>query len=1058
MEYLRGLADGASRGPTAQRTPKCSSRPVDDVSVRFEASSLDETNTKEVRARCNHEVWVEQATINRHKYAVKIDTGARVNVMSRHHFLDLGFHLSQLKTSNVILVSFNQTLVRPLGCFQTDVNIRGSVIPMIFHVVPTCANVLISYRDAVRASLINSPECELCDFPFDVDELSVYQGEVVKLTLRDDAVPKSFPAHKVPLAMEDEVKAELPCMLDKGVIVEEKEPTDWCSPLLVRRKPNGPLRVCLDPWYLNSFLKRATYAFPEVKCAFPKFRGAKFFSKLDLTAGFWQVLLDDASSKLCTFSTPFGHFRYLRLPFGISPAPELFHRIVTDVIGGLDGVMHFVDDILIWGDTQEEHDRRLKAVLERFREVNFTFNPQKCDFSKTEVMFLGHLVNGQTVQPNSDKVAIIRQFPTPENADEVRRLLGVATYISRFIPRFSAKTAKLCDLLKADAAFTWEAEHQQAFELIKAELTSDKVLYIFDPSLPTQVATDACGTGLGAVLLQKNQPIAYAARSLTPAERNYSTIEKELLAVVFALKRFHFYTAGRTVDVLTDHQPLLGAARNVLTRDNPRLDRLFDQVIGYDLRWTYVPGKANYLPDYLSRLPPQSIRPTAVDYVDNAVQGPARGPVYDAIVAASAQDTVTDFVTQCVANRWPQAKVAFPRHVRFLASFCHTLRWVDGVVADTHGRVYVPTKARLTVLRELHMGHPGKVAMLARAKCLFFWEQMNGQIATFADSCVTCAMHRPKQAVEPLQPRTMPTRPGETIAADFFQLGARRLLAIYDVFSQFPFVWPVPSESTAELLRACRAFFQFTGCPAYFWCDQSSAFDSYEFQAFADSIGMRIRYSLAEYPQSNGAAESAVKLLKQLKKVSATEHELFQALLYLQGQAKRCHTASPAQIFLGRSVRTPLVPRGEQTTVEWSKHLIERQQDQKTMKSYFDRTASQVARGFVQGDKVLVHNVRGHSAPGTVVQATDNRAYLVEFPNGSRSVRNRRFLTFLPRDTATDVMCPAVYRPQTEPGATPRTGPAAAVVTQDDVTRTLASVPARPETTRRDWRRRGNEQ
>ncbi len=167
------------------------------------------------------------------------------------------------------------------------------------------------------------------------------------------------------------------------------------------------------------------------------------------------------------------------------------------------------------------------------------FNPQKCDFSKAEVMFLGHLVNRQTVRPNPDKVGIIRQFPTPENSDGVRRLLDVATYISRLIPQFSAKTAKLRDLLKADASFAWEAEHQQVFELIKAKLASDKVLYIFDPSLPTQVATDASGTGLGAVLLQKNRPIAYAARSLTPAERNYSTIEKELLAMVFALRRFH---------------------------------------------------------------------------------------------------------------------------------------------------------------------------------------------------------------------------------------------------------------------------------------------------------------------------------------------------------------------------------------------------------------------------------------------------------------------------------------------------------------------------------------
>ncbi len=396
---------------------------------------------------------------------------------------------------------------------------RDVKIPMIFHVVPTCANVLVSYREAVRASLVNSPECDLFDFPFEVDELSVYRGEVAKLTLRDDAVPKSFPARKIPLAMEDEVKAELHRMLDKGSLLRKKSLQIGAAHCWAEESRTEVERYVWIHAILILFLKRATYALPEVECVFPKFRGAKFFSKLDFTAGFWQVLLDDASSKLCTFLTPFGRFWYLRLPFGILPAPEMFHLIVADMIERLDGAMNFVDDILIWGQTQEEHDRWLTAVLKRFKEVNFTFNPQKCDFSKTEVMFLGHLVNGHTVRPNPDKIAIIRQFPTPANADEVRRLLGVATYISRFIPLFSAKTGKLRDLLKADAAFVWEAEHQQAFDLIKHELMRDKVLYIFDPSLPTQVATDASGTGLGAVLLQQNHPIAYAARSMTPAEK-----------------------------------------------------------------------------------------------------------------------------------------------------------------------------------------------------------------------------------------------------------------------------------------------------------------------------------------------------------------------------------------------------------------------------------------------------------------------------------------------------------------------------------------------------------
>jgi hypothetical protein len=163
------------------------------------------------------------------------------------------------------------------------------------------------------------------------------------------------------------------------------------------RKPNGKLGVCMDPRYLNSFLPRATYALPDVECVFPKFWGAKFFSKMDMTAGFWQVLLVEAGSRLCPFSTPFGRNRYLRLPFGIAPAPELFHQIVGDVLSGMTGVMHFVDDVLVWGKTQEEHDQRSAEVLKRFQEVGFTFNQLKCEFSKPPVLFLGHLVDGQTV-------------------------------------------------------------------------------------------------------------------------------------------------------------------------------------------------------------------------------------------------------------------------------------------------------------------------------------------------------------------------------------------------------------------------------------------------------------------------------------------------------------------------------------------------------------------------------------------------------------------------------------------------------------------------------------
>jgi hypothetical protein len=197
------------------------------------------------------------------------------------------------------------------------------------------------------------------------------------------------------------------------------------------------------------------------------------------------------------------------------------------------------------------------------------------------------------------------------------------------------------------------------------------------------------------------------------------------------------------VEILTHHQPLLGAARNVLVRDNPRLDRLFDQIIGYDLMWTYVPGKANYFPDYLSRLPEDKIPPTPVDAVGQFELEVAGGPVYDAIAEASQSDPVVEFVIQCVHDGWPSSQTDFPGQFCFLIPDHHSLRISHGIFVDVNNRVYALLGACMAVLRELHMGHPGKVAMATRAKRLFSWQNPQADIAEYAESCGMCAVHRP---------------------------------------------------------------------------------------------------------------------------------------------------------------------------------------------------------------------------------------------------------------------------------------------------------------------------
>jgi hypothetical protein len=336
--------------------------------------------------------------------------------------------------------------------------------------------------------------------------------------------------------------------------------------------------------------------------------------------------------------------------------------------------------------------------------------------------------------------------------------------------------------------------------------------------------------------------------------------------------------------------------------------------------------------------------------------------------------------------------------MRFLRRIADQLRLADGVLVDLQNRVYVPAKTKALVLQELHLGHPGTATTLRRAQELFFWPTMNMDVTEFCARCETCARQAPKPAAAPLLPRPMPRAPGQVVAADFFEYSKKHYLAFYDVFSQFPFLWPVASSSTAALLNGCRVFFQFTGCPQQIWCDQGSAFDSYEFRDFASELGATIQYSSAEYPQSNGSAESAVKILKHLRKGAQTENDLFRAVLYLQNTVKKAHAASPAQIFLGRNTRTPLNRSVRPSPVTWEQHFNDRVADQRRMKSAYDTAGKIEHDTLFPGARVLVHNVRGKSQEAVVVEATNTpRTYLVEFNNGARSIRNRRFISLLPR-------------------------------------------------------------
>jgi hypothetical protein len=331
------------------------------------------------------------------------------------------------------------------------------------------------------------------------------------------------------------------------IIEKVTYPTPWCISLMVTPKPDGSLRVCLDPRFLNQYLVRPIYPFPNVDQIFSRVRGHKFFAKIDLTSGFWNLRMDSSSSDLCVFATPWGRFKFLRLPFGVSPAPERFHRIVADIIRGLPGVIHYIDDILIMARTRQEHDRLVATVLRRLADAGFAVNEAKSEFGKDSIPFLGHVVSGDGIRPDPAKLEVLKEIRPPRTLSELQSLMGFLNFLGRYIPQFATLAEPIRRVQSKRVLFDWSTEQQQAFEVIRQHLLTAPVLAPFDPAAPLTVATDASNTGLGGVLLQHGQPVMFVARSLTAAESRYAAIEKKIARCEICsgtLQILHVWTPG----------------------------------------------------------------------------------------------------------------------------------------------------------------------------------------------------------------------------------------------------------------------------------------------------------------------------------------------------------------------------------------------------------------------------------------------------------------------------------------------------------------------------------
>jgi hypothetical protein len=729
-----------------------------------------------------------------------------------------------------------------------------------------------------------------------------------KIQLDTKEPPTVDPPRRIPHSLQDSVKRELQRMEEMDVITKEVEPTPWVNSMTVVSKPNGKVRICIDPTKLNKAVKRAHYPTKTVEEVAANMPNAQFFSTFDANSGYWQISLDLASSKLCTFQTPWGRYRFKRLPFGITTSGDAFNQIMTGLFGDMQGVSIIVDDIIVYGSTREEHDSRVKALLDRARKVGLTLNPDKSKFRQSEVHYCGHIISKDGLKPSPEHIKPILDMESPKSKDDVRRFLALAGYLQKFMPSLSDKSKPLRQLLEKDIVFHWTEQHQNSFNRIKKDVTQAPVLKLFDPNKQITLQVDSSKYGLGATLIQDDHPVLYASKSLDKTQQNYAVIERELLAICFACQKFHQYVFGKTIKIETDHKPLIGIMAKPMHAVTARMQRMRLRLQRYDLQLTHKPGKFMYIADTLSRAPLTITRKeSAHELFDETLEVNvinATEERLNQLQSETAADEVLQLIMEYTQEGWPETDVpssAMPFH-----SYRHELSFEDGLLFKG-SKLIIPKSMQKDMLERIHASHQGIVKSKALARESIFWPGLSSQIEDMIKRCPTCQSTRKNKPKEPLKPQEIPEIPWQKVGIDLFKFQQKEYVLCVDYYSKFPDIAYLPDTTSATLVSALKTIFARFGIPAEIVSDNGPQLASREFKNFTKSCNIKHTTSSPGYPQSNGQAERHIQTVKNLLlKAYESGGDPNLCLLGYRNSPLEGINKTPAQLLMSRRLNSQL--------------------------------------------------------------------------------------------------------------------------------------------------------
>jgi hypothetical protein len=738
-----------------------------------------------------------------------------------------------------------------------------------------------------------------------------------QIELYDQRPIKQKP-YRLTKSAHEEIGQQLADMQNWGIIKPSTSP--WASPVVLVKKKDGTMRFCIDFRKVNQITIPDCYPIPRIDEALEALGGAKYFSTMDLAAGYWQVALEEGSKEVTAFTTREGLFQFEVLPFGLANAPGKFQRLMDAVLRGLkwDICLVYLDDIVVFAQDKLEMLARLEKVWCRLREAGLKMKPKKCYFFREEVAYLGHMVSAQGIRMDPAKIVKVKEWPVPRTKREVQEFMGLCNYYRKFVKGYANIAHPIYELVKKECEIVFTPERMEAFTNLKEALCSGPVLEypVFD-GRRFIVTTDASGKGLGAVLEQeferKEKPIMYASRNLKDHETRYSSLEREALGVMFALQEFKAYIHGKEIVVRTDHAPLREALLK-LNHTNNRLQKWATEIMGQNLTIEYKPGRENAVADGLSRKPLTEKEKVKLEQDKEQVVG----------------NLITTYMHPI---RLIMEKQKDCKHCKKLCKRVnkkgskYSLRndklWHQG--RDGKVRLVVPEECRHDLIEEVHGsiwgGHRGTAKVYWEFKKWgLFWPGMRKDISNWIKGCTTCIHYdNPKPHYQaPLKP-IVTSRPFELVCMDVVgpmgdatKRGNKYILTIIDHFSKyahFVALKGLTSEETADAFVTqvlCKH-----GYVERILTDRGTNFCSRLMKGILERCNVGKARTTSYYPQCNGVCERVNGTLKtMLAKLASSDNSDWDLVLPFvefcyNNTMHETHGLTPNYVIFGREAKMP---------------------------------------------------------------------------------------------------------------------------------------------------------